>query len=78
MKTSIAKDIAALEVRVVAAVACAAEGSTTVERRFADFCTKLVRDFVPLCEVDERNIRSLGDICSPLPGAAPSVEDYIR
>jgi hypothetical protein len=47
-------------------------------RYFEDFCTKLAGDLAPLREAYEHNIRSLGNICSPIPGTAPSAEDYVR
>jgi hypothetical protein len=60
-----------------AVVEGAAEGSVVLEKRFGDFCMKLIGDLTPLREVYERNIQSHGGICSPIPSAAPSVKDYI-
>jgi hypothetical protein len=78
METSTTKDTAALEAKLVEMEARAVESSVAAKRCFEYFCTKLVGELAPLCEAYERNIWSLGGICSPVPGTAPSTEDYIQ
>jgi hypothetical protein len=78
MNANTAKDTATMEARLAAAEAHTVEGSAAAERHLMDFCMKLTGDLAPLCQTYERNIQSLVGICSPIPGAAPSTQDYIR
>jgi hypothetical protein len=53
------------------------EAFAFVEKSFVAFWVHLASGLAHLREVYERNIQSLSVICSPIPGATPSIEDYI-
>jgi hypothetical protein len=44
----------------------------------SDFEAELIRDLAGLQKLYTRNIRSIGDLCSPMSEGNPSVADYIR
>jgi predicted nuclease with TOPRIM domain len=77
-RNEVRNSVTALEAKLAETEASAAKSSAASKKRFGDFCSNIIGDLAPLCEAYERNINSLGGICSPIHSGAPSVEHYIR
>jgi hypothetical protein len=77
-KARAAKDIAALEVKVVSAEARAMDEAASGEKHFVDFEKEFTEDFAGLRKAYERNIQSLGGFCSLILNCEPSIGDYVR
>jgi hypothetical protein len=77
-KTIAAKDIAALEVRVISAKSRVLDEAATGEKRIVNFKMELVKDRVELSMVYEHNVQSIGGLCSPMREGVPTVVDYVR
>jgi hypothetical protein len=73
-----ARDISALEAKLVSVEAHVVDDVAAAEKRLVDLETDLTGDLAGLREVYKRNIQNLGGICSPISNDAPSVEDYLR
>jgi hypothetical protein len=77
-KTIAAKDIAALEVRVISAKSRVLDEAATGEKRIVNFKMELVKDREELSMVYEHNVQSIGGLCSPMREGVPTVVDYVR
>jgi hypothetical protein len=77
-KTSVAGDVPALEAKVASIEARFMDDAAAVDKHFVDFREELTGDLAGLREAYERNIQSLGGICSPPSDDTPSVEDYLH
>jgi hypothetical protein len=77
-RASDAGHIAALEARVRAAEAHIVDEAAAGKKRLVDFETELVENLADLCAAYERNIQSIGGLCSPLSRDEPSITDYMH
>jgi hypothetical protein len=76
--SSAAEDIAALESRIRSTEAHNMEAAATNKKCLSDFEGELIEDLPGLRALYERNIQSIGGLCSLMPKSEPSVMDYIR
>jgi hypothetical protein len=76
-KMSVAKDIVALEVKVVSVEAHVMDEDASMEKHFVDFKKEFTEDLAGLREAYENNIQSLGGLCLPILDDEPSIGDYV-
>jgi hypothetical protein len=67
-----------LEARVKSSEAHTVDVATAGEKRLADFEKEHIKDLADMCVFYERNVQSIGGLCSLMLEDEPSVVDYIR
>jgi hypothetical protein len=77
-KVEATADVAALKAKVASAKSHAMDDVASTEKRLVGFEAKLTQDLANLCEVYERNIESIDNLCSPILDNDPSVDGYLR
>jgi predicted nucleic acid-binding Zn-ribbon protein len=66
-RTSVTEDITALEARIKSIEAHTMDVAAAVEKCVSDFETELIKDLAELHALYERNIETIGGLCSPMP-----------
>jgi hypothetical protein len=73
-KASTVEDITTLEAKVASIEACVVDDAVAGEKHLVDFEAELARDLADLPVTYERDIQSIGGLCSPI---CPSAANYV-